>query len=364
MTHMMTDRRLPLHDEHVKLGAKMADFAGWTVPVSYAGISLEHQAVRQSAGIFDVSHMGKVRVQGPGAQDYLEKLFTNQIGNLANGKARYGLFLQEDGGILDDLIVYREAEDSFFLIINAATAEKDIKWMLEHIDAGVELTDLRKDLCILALQGPASPQILHDVAGPEASALEPFSFRYQNLFGARWLIAATGYTGERGFELIGPVEDAAKMLQDLLAKGEKLGVQPAGFGARDTLRLEAAMLLYGQDMCEKTSPLMAGLRWTCAFTKDFLGKDALLRQSKEGLSQKLVGFVMTETGIARHDYPVFVDDVEVGKVTSGTHSPSLNQSIGLTYLPSQYAEIGRRIDILIRGRKVAAEICKRPFYRK
>lgn len=355
--------RLPLHERHARLGAKFMEFAGWEVPIQYTTIVEEHQAVRQKAGLFDVSHMGKFRVRGERSRGFLDRVLSNGLRKIGHGRALYSLLLNERGGVVDDVIVYQIADDHFFIIVNASTREKDFAWLQDRLPVGVSLEDESAGSTILALQGPASGEILSAAWGQDFKSLRPFHFKSMKSGAAELLIAATGYTGERGFEIVGPVKSAAGILDRILEAGIPLGLRPAGFGARDTLRLEAALLLYGQDMNDDTTPLEAGLEWVVDYTKDFIGKEALLAQKERGLARRLAGFELTGPGVARHGYSVVQGNEVLGLVTSGTFSPTLSKAIGFAYLPADRAVEGLSLGVRIRDREVPCRIVKTPFYK-
>jgi aminomethyltransferase len=355
--------RLPLHERHARLGAKFMEFAGWEVPIQYTTIVEEHQAVRQKAGLFDVSHMGKFRVRGARSRDFLDRVLSNGLHKIGDGRALYSLLLNERGGVVDDVIVYQAAAEHFFMIVNAATRSKDFDWLQGRLPAGVSLEDESGESTILAVQGPASGSILAAVFGRDFKSLRPFHFMTVKDGGADLMIAATGYTGERGFEIVGSVASAGRVMDRILETGIPLGLRPAGFGARDTLRLESGLLLYGQDMDDETTPLEAGLEWVVDFTKDFVGKAALLSQKERGLSRRLAGFELTGPGVARHGYPIVRGTEVLGLVASGTYSPTLSKAIGLAYLPADRTAEGLSLGVRIRDREVPCRIVKLPFYR-
>jgi aminomethyltransferase len=336
---VQTLRRTPLFERHAALGARLVPFAGWEMPVQYSSISEEHRAVRTQAGVFDVSHMGQLRLVGDGAHAYLQARLTNDLDRIGPGGAQYTLLTNEEGGIVDDLIVYRR-DDDYLLIVNASNVEPD------HA-ALSEADDVSGEWALLAVQGPEALERL----GIE---VEPFTFREDEVLGVRCLVAGTGYTGERGCELGCAPDDAPRLWDAVLQRG----VVPCGLGARDTLRLEVCYPLHGNDITPERTPLEAGLGWACALDKDFTGVEVLRRQKEEGPREKLVAFVMEDTGIPRRGMPV----EEGGEVTSGTLSPTLGKSIGLAYVSASRAETGTEITIDVRGRPRAARIVKKPFY--
>jgi aminomethyltransferase len=336
---VQTLRRTPLFERHAALGARLVPFAGWEMPVQYSSISEEHRAVRTQAGVFDVSHMGQLRLVGDGAHAYLQARLSNDLDRIGPGGAQYTLLTNEEGGIVDDLIVYRR-DDDYLLIVNASNVEPD------HA-ALSEADDVSGEWALLAVQGPEALERL----GIE---VEPFTFREDEVLGVRCLVAGTGYTGERGCELGCAPDDAPRLWDAVLQRG----VVPCGLGARDTLRLEVCYPLHGNDITPERTPLEAGLGWACALDKDFTGVEVLRRQKEEGPREKLVAFVMEDTGIPRRGMPV----EEGGEVTSGTLSPTLGKSIGLAYVSASRAETGTEITIDVRGRPRAARIVKKPFY--
>jgi len=351
--------RTPLYEEHRSLGARLVDFAGWEMPVQYEGIKAEHQAVRNHAGLFDVSHMGEAFFRGPGAEEAVQRLITRDVSRLDEGQAGYSAVCYEDGGTVDDVIVYRRPDD-FLVVVNASNREKD----LEHFranseDLDVEISDETVDWGLLALQGPEAEALLQELTETDLSALNPFRFAEGEVAGAQTIISRTGYTGEDGFELYLPSDDAPRVWRELL----EVGATPAGLGARDTLRLEAGMCLYGNELDPETTPLEAGIGFAVHLDKEqeFIGQDALKKEKEEGLRKKLVGFEVDGRGIARHDYPIKVEEDTVGKVTSGTLSPTLNKAIGLALVSPGVED---RFEVVIRERPVEAHTVELPFYKR
>jgi aminomethyltransferase len=354
-------KRTPLFETHRALGARIVPFAGFEMPVQYTSILEEHAAVRNAAGLFDVSHMGEIHLTGPGAVASVERLVTCPVATLRPGRVRYGLLCNEDGGVVDDVTVYRLADDALFLCVNASNIEKDYRWIVRHAGDGARIEDRSDRLGLLALQGPASAAIL----GKRAT-LPPDSKRFRffegNVAGAPALISRTGYTGSDGFELYVAAEDCVRIWNALLESGGPLGLLPCGLGARDTLRLEAALPLYGHELDDTTSPLEAGLgRFVKRDTGGFLGAEAIERRAQAPATRALAGFVVEERGIARSDYPILHGGERVGVVTSGAPSPTLGKSIGLGYVPPALAVPDTRIEIGIRGRAVGARIVATPF---
>jgi aminomethyltransferase len=356
-------QRTPLYDVHVRSGARLVEFAGWEMPVQYAGILEEHEAVRRRAGLFDVSHMGEVVFRGPSALEALNRLFTNDLAKVADGQAQYGCLCRESGGIVDDVVVYRRSAQDLLVCVNAGNRQKDFEWLRDHAGPGVEVSNESDDWAQLALQGPLAVQILQRVTPLDLSTFKPFRFADGVAAGARCIVARTGYTGEDGFELFCRPDEASRLWDALVEAGKPEGLRPAGLGARDSLRLEVAYRLYGSDMDDDTTPLEAGLAWVVKLDKgDFVGREALVRQKAAGLPRKLVGFSLLDPGIPRHGFDVLRDGRKVGTVTSGTRSPSLKISIGLAYVPPALAAEGSTFAIDIRGRPAAAKVVKTPFY--
>ena len=353
--------RTPLHAAHLRHGARMVEFAGWDMPVQYAGLIEEHQAVREAVGLFDVSHMGEVIFRGPRALAALQAIFTNDLGKVADGQAQYGCLCRESGGIVDDVVVYRRSAEDLLVCVNAANRQKDFDWLRAHA-AGAEVANESDEWAQVALQGPKAPRVLKKLTSADLDAIKTYHHAPGTVAGVTCLVARTGYTGEDGFELFCPAGQAEKLWDSLIEAGRPEGIQPAGLGCRDTLRLEMAYRLYGSDMDDDATPLEAGLAWVVKFDKgDFIGRAALQKQRESGLSRKLVGFQLTEPGIARHGHPVVRDGRQVGVVTSGTRSPTLKTSIGLAYVPPALAAEGSALAVEIRGRAVAAAVVKTPF---
>ncbi|HSB20328.1 MAG TPA: glycine cleavage system aminomethyltransferase GcvT [Anaeromyxobacteraceae bacterium] len=354
--------RTPLYDVHVRSGARIVEFAGWDMPVQYAGILDEHEAVRTRAGLFDVSHMGEVVFRGPRALESLQRLFTNDLSKCADGQAMYGCLCRDTGGIVDDVVVYRRGAADLLVCVNAANRAKDFEWLRDHA-GGADVRNESDEWAQLALQGPAAPGVLQKLTSVRLSSVGTYRFTTGDVSGVPCLIARTGYTGEDGFELFCPPDRAAALWDALLEAGKAEGAAPAGLGARDSLRLEMAYRLYGSDMDDGTTPLEAGLGWVVKLDKgDFVGREALVRQKEAGLQRKLVGFTLTDPGIARHGYRALRDGQPVGTVTSGTKSPSLGIPIGLAYLPAALGAEGSTFAVEIRGRAAAARVVKTPFY--
>ncbi|ELR99242.1 glycine cleavage system aminomethyltransferase GcvT [Gloeocapsa sp. PCC 73106] len=357
--------RTPLFELSVAQKARMTEFSGWEMPVQYEGLKQEHQQVRTSVGMFDISHMGKFYLKGSDLISELEYLVSSSLSNLQPGQAQYTVLLNPQGGIIDDIIFYYQGKnseglDQGIMIVNAGTATKDKNWLNQHLKS--ELSDRSLDRVLIAVQGPEAVNKLQSLVEEDLSDLPAFGHITTTIASAEAFIARTGYTGEDGFEIMLPPESGQNLWRSLLSAG----VTPCGLGARDTLRLEAAMALYGQDLDETITPLEAGLNWLVHLdTKgDFIGRDKLEAQKSEGVSRRLVGLVMEGRQIARHDYPLLYQDKVVGKVTSGTLSPTLNKAIALAYLPTPLSKIGQEIQVEIRGKTYPAKVVKKPFYRK
>ncbi|MGI6149755.1 MAG: glycine cleavage system aminomethyltransferase GcvT [Firmicutes bacterium] len=355
-------KQTPLTAVHRALGAKMVDFAGFEMPVQYAGVIEEHLTVRRAVGLFDLCHMGEFDLEGPGALAVLSKLTTNDPAALQEGDIQYTMLTKPDGGIIDDILVYRTAT-GFFLVVNAANTAKDFAWIKEHLTPDATLQDRSSELALLAVQGPKSLPVVEKVLGLSLADLGSYTFLDTTYKDLPLRISRTGYTGEDGFELYLPNAGAEPLWEDLMAAGGDYGIAPIGLGARDTLRLEMRMPLYGNDIDETTTPLEAGLGRFVKFDKgDFLGRDALLAQKEAGVPRRLVAFVMAQRGIPRHGYPLF-DEAgdEIGHVTSGTLSPSLNQPIGTGYVKAELAAPGTTIFVGIRQKRLQAQIIKGRF---
>ena len=357
-------KRTPLFAAHEALGARFVDFGGWEMPVQYTGIIAEHQAVRQRAGLFDVSHMGEIGLRGPRALAACQALTVNDVGRLHDGQAQYSLLCLPSGGVVDDIIVHRIAPERLLLCVNAGNTAKDLAWVREH-HGGAEVVDRSAEVAQLALQGPRATDILMPVTDLPLREIPSFSFREGQVAGRRALVARTGYTGEDGWEIYCGAEAALAVWNALLDGGRPLGMAPAGLGARDTLRLERALPLYGHELTEETTPLEAGLGWVVRLNKgEFIGRDALRRQRETGVQRQLVGLMMHAPGIARQGYRIFHGPDAVGAVTSGTKSPTLGKAIALGYVASTWKEVGTKLGIEIRGRTSEAEVVPLPFYKR
>lgn len=354
-----------LTNTHIALGAKMVPFAGYNMPVQYVGINAEHETVRKAVGVFDVSHMGEFILKGEGALDLIQKVCSNDASKLYDGKVQYACLPNENGGIVDDLLVYRMDEKTYMLVVNASNIDKDWNWISKFNSFGVDMKNISDRTSLLAVQGPKAAQALQSLTHTDLSAMEYYTFVKGTFAGIdNVVISATGYTGAGGFELYFDNEHADKIWKAIFEAGAPFGIQPIGLGARDTLRLEMGFCLYGNDIDDTTSPLEAGLGWITKFTKDFVNSSNLAAQKEAGLNKKLVGFEMIDRGIPRHDYEICdASGKVIGKVTSGTQSPSLQKAIGLGYVQSDFAKEDTEIFINIRENLVKANVVKFPFYK-
>jgi aminomethyltransferase len=358
-------KRTALYAVHKAAGARMVEFGGWEMPVEYSGITQEHVAVRTAAGLFDVSHMGEIEVRGPQALALLQFVTSNDVSRLKDSQAQYTALMHPSGSAVDDCLVHRFAADHYLLCVNAANTDKDFDWILRQNSFGAEVRNASAEYSQLALQGPRAAAILARVAQPNPCDLKYYWFRRARCCDVDGILGRTGYTGEDGFEFYFPPDESTRVWKTLLEAGRAEGLIPAGLGARNTLRLEAAYPLYGHELDEETTLLEANLGWIAKLEKgDFLGRDVLLKQRAQGVRKKLVGFEMTDRGIARDGYAVWVDGKARGKVTSGSHAPFLKKNIGMAYLPPTLAEAGRGIQIEIRGKLVSARIVSLPFYKR
>lgn len=358
-------KRTPLYDEHIRMKAKMVDFAGWDMPIQYTSIIEETKTVRSSVGVFDVSHMGEIYIEGPQAIEFVNYVITNDFASIKFGDAIYSPMCKEDGGIIDDLIAYKIDSEKALLVVNAANKDKDYEWLREKAkNFSVSVIDRSDELALIAVQGPKAEELLQKMADIKLSEIGFYQFKNGRVRGIRAQISRTGYTGEDGFELLVDADAAVPLWRSILEYGEEFGIKPAGLGARDLLRLEASYLLYGNDMDETTNPIEAGLSWTVKFDKgDFIGKEALLKVKEEKPKRKLVGMILEGRNIARHGYKIFKDGEEVGFVTSGGYSPTLEKSIALGYVKVPYNKKGTELEIEVRKKTVKAEVVKLPFYR-
>lgn len=365
----MTDlKRTPLFEVYKDFGGKTVDFGGWELPVQFSSIKEEHEAVRTKAGLFDVSHMGEVDVKGPDSLKYIQKMVSNDVSKLKNGGAQYNIMCYENGGAVDDLLVYKIEDEHYLLVINASNIDKDYKWLEDHLEGNVQIKNISENTAQLALQGPAAVGVLQKLAG-ETDLSEIGFFKFQtevNLNGKKALVSRTGYTGEDGFEIYCDPKDAVALWREILEAGKEEGVIACGLGARDTLRFEANLPLYGQELSATISPLEAGMGFAVKLGKesDFIGKDALIQQKENGLARKIVGIEMIDRGIPRHGYLVFSGEEQIGEVTTGTQSPTSKRNIGLALLPAAYAVLGQEVEVEIRGKRLKAKVSSTPFYKR
>lgn len=360
-------KKTALHKTHERYGGKIINFAGWALPVQYEGIMEEHQAVRIAAGIFDVSHMGEVEIKGTDAFNFVQNLVTNDISVLEDNQILYTMMCYETGGVVDDLLVYRYNQDYYYLVVNASNVEKDFDWMLSNTkNYIVQLENISEKVSEIAIQGPKAEEILQKITQTKLSDLKFFYCKRDVLIdGVVCLVSRTGYTGEDGFEIYTSNEKIEQLWDKLMEVGKELGLKPAGLGARDTLRFEVALPLYGNELSKDISPLEAGLGYFVKLNNhDFIGKAALLKQKEEGLKRKTVGFEMKERGIPRHGYEVSIKDEIIGVVTTGYFSPTLKKNIGIALIDAKYSDLGSEILINIRNKKVKASVVNKKFYNK
>ena len=359
-------KRTPLYDRHRSLGGKLVEFGGWEMPVQYSGLTDEHHAVRTKAGVFDVSHMGEIRVKGPKAFEVVQRLTCNDVAALDDGKIQYSAFLTEQGTFVDDLLTYRLAADDYLLVVNAGNTPKDVAWAKAAQIDGVTIEDESPEWAQIALQGPLAERILQPLVDVDLASILYYRFRWAKASGFKSIVSRTGYTGEDGFEVYLPAAEAPAVWDAILESGRPLGCIPAGLGARDTLRLEAKLALYGNDIDDEHTPWEADLGWIVKMKKgDFVGREALEKQRAAGLTRKLAGFEVTGRGIARHGHLLKVDDTGAsGIVTSGTQTPTVGKAIGLAYLPADSTGHGTKLVIDVRGRELPAVVVPTPFYKR
>lgn len=352
-----------LTNKHISLGAKMVPFAGYNMPVSYTGLNEEHLIVRSGVGVFDVSHMGEFKLKGEKALDLIQQVTSNDASKLTDGKVQYSCLPNEKGGIVDDLLVYRYKADEYYLVVNASNIQKDWDWISKFNKYGVKMTNMSEEMSLLAVQGPKAISTLQKLTDVDLSKMEYYTFTIGKMAGIdNVIISNTGYTGAGGFEIYVMNSDAEKMWDAIFEAGKEFNIRPIGLGARDTLRLEMGFCLYGNDIDDTTSPIEAGLGWITKFTKDFTNRAAIEEHKKNGVSKKLVGFEMIDKGIPRHDYQIADSKGNIiGKVTSGTQSPSLNQAIGMGYVATEFASPDSEIFVIIREKPIKAKVIKMPF---
>ena len=350
---------------HDALGAKLVPFAGYNMPVQYEGINIEHETVRKGVGVFDVSHMGEFLITGPNALALIQKVCSNDAAKLFDGKAQYSCLPNNNGGIVDDLIIYRLNEEKYVLVVNAANIQKDWDWISSHNDVGAELKNLSDDYSLLAIQGPKAAEAMQSLTSVDLENMKYYTFEVADFAGIEHvIISATGYTGSGGFEIYCKNTEVEQVWNKVMEAGANYGIKPIGLAARDTLRLEMGFCLYGNDINDTTSPIEAGLGWITKFTKEFTNSENLKSQKEHGTDRKLVAFELDERGIPRHDYDIVDSNgKKIGIVTSGTMSPSLKKGIGLGYVPSIFTDIGSKIYIQIRKNKIPATVVKLPFYK-
>ncbi|WP_428067981.1 glycine cleavage system aminomethyltransferase GcvT [Chryseobacterium gambrini] len=356
-------KKTALYDKHVSLGAKIVPFAGFEMPVQYSGVTEEHFAVREKAGLFDVSHMGQFFIEGAGSKELLQYVTTNNVDALENGKAQYSCLPNENGGIVDDLIVYKMEDDKYFVVVNASNIDKDWDHISKYNTFGAQMTNASDEMSLLAVQGPKATEILQKLTETNLSEIPYYHFTVGSVAGvSEVIISNTGYTGSGGFEIYFKNESAEKLWDAIIEAGAEEGIVPCGLAARDTLRLEKGFCLYGNDIDDTTSPIEAGLGWITKFDKDFVSKETFAKQKEEGVTRKLVGFELTDKGVPRHDYPVV--DAEgnvIGKVTSGTQSPMKKVGLGLAYVDKPHFKLGSEIFIQVRNKNIPAKVVKASF---
>jgi len=361
-------QRTPLFEVYKEYGGKTIDFGGWELPVQFSSIKEEHEAVRTKAGLFDVSHMGEVEVKGKDSLPFLQKMMTNDISKIKNGSAQYTAMCYENGGTVDDLLVYKMEEHHYLLVVNASNIEKDYKWLEDHVEGDVILDNLSEKTAQLALQGPLAEQVLQKLAGnTDLSQIGFFKFQQEVILNnKKAVVSRTGYTGEDGFEVYCDAADAVDLWKAILKAGEQDGVLPCGLGARDTLRFESVLALYGQELSPEITPLEAGIAFAVKLNKeaDFIGKEALRKQKETGLTRKLAGIEMIDRGIPRHGYPVYKGEELIGEVTTGTQSPTLKRNIGLALIKTEYAGLESKVEVEIRGKRLKASVVPTPFYKR
>ncbi|MDN5316011.1 MAG: aminomethyltransferase [Thermoanaerobacterium sp.] len=358
-------KKTPLYDTHLKYGAKMIEFAGFSMPVQYESILKEHEAVRKNAGLFDVSHMGEIIIEGKDSEKFINYMLTNDITKISANQAMYSPMCYQNGTTVDDLLVYKFSNKKYMLVVNASNIDKDYNWIDENKNGyNIVVKNISNEISELALQGPKSQEILQKMTEYNLDDMKYYHFDKINLDGVDCLISRSGYTGEDGFEIFLKNDYAQPMWEKILAVGEEFGIKPAGLGARDTLRFEAGLPLYGNELSENITPLEAGLGSFVKLEKDFIGRDALFKQKQEGLKRKIVGFEMADNGIPRHGYDVYAQGEKIGYVTTGYLSPTLNKNIGMALISSQFATIGNEINIIIRNKHYKAFVTSKNFYKK
>lgn len=360
-------KRTPLFDVYKEYGGKTIDFGGWELPVQFSSIKEEHEAVRTKAGLFDVSHMGEVEVKGTDSLLFLQKMMTNDISKIRNGGGQYTAMCYENGGTVDDLLVYKIEDNHYLLVVNASNIEKDYNWLETHLEGDVAIDNLSEKMAQIALQGPIAQNVLQKLTETDLSQIGFFKFQQEVVLnGKSALVSRTGYTGEDGFEVYCDAVDVVELWKAILDAGKEDGVIPCGLGARDTLRFEANLALYGQELSPEISPLEAGIGFAVKLNKevDFIGKEALAKQKETGLSRKIVGIEMIDRGIPRHGYPVYKGENLIGEVTTGTQSPTLKKNIGLALIASEFTALDSEVEVEIRGKRLKAKVISTPFYKR
>lgn len=360
-------KRTPLFDDYAAYGGKTIDFGGWELPVQFSSIKAEHEAVRNKAGLFDVSHMGEITVTGSASEAFLQKLMTNDVSKLVNGQAQYTTMCYPTGGIVDDLLIYKVENNHYLLVVNASNIEKDFDWMKEHASDDVELMNKSDEYGLLALQGPLAQSILQTLTSKNLDEIGFFRFANDvEVAGKNVLVSRTGYTGEDGFEIYASSSDVSDLWSAILEAGKEVGLLPCGLGARDTLRFESCLPLYGQELSKDITPLEAGLGFVVKLNKetDFNGKSILADQKENGVPRKSIGIEMIDKGIPRTGYPVFAGEKQIGHVTTGTQSPTLKKNIGLVLIDAKFAEIGQQLEVEIRNKRLKAVTVATPFYKR
>ncbi|OED49112.1 glycine cleavage system protein T [Flavobacteriaceae bacterium (ex Bugula neritina AB1)] len=354
-----------LTETHKALGAKIVPFAGYNMPVSYEGVNIEHETVRKGVGVFDVSHMGEFLITGPNALDLIQKVTSNDASKLVDGKAQYSCLPNDKGGIVDDLIVYKMADEKYLLVVNASNIEKDWNWISSHNSMNAEMRDISDDYSLLAIQGPKASEAMQSLTSVDLGAMKFYTFEVDEFAGIEnVIISATGYTGSGGFEIYCKNSEVQQIWDKVLEAGADFGIKPIGLAARDTLRLEMGYCLYGNDINDETSPIEAGLGWITKFSKDFINSENLAKEKERGAERKLIAFELDEKGIPRNDYDIVDGNGKtIGVVTSGTMSPSLGKGIGLGYVPSVLSSVGSKINIQVRKKAIPATVVKLPFYK-
>ena len=361
-------KRTPLYDRHVALGATMTEFGGWEMPVQYTSVIDEHKNTRTLAGLFDVCHMGELEVKGPQALDLLQRVMSRNLAKQQIGEMKLSAITNEKGGIIDDVTIYKRADEHYMVVTNAATKDGDLEWILKARQqkglAGADVKDLSDEMGKIDIQGPVAQTILTEIVEGDLPALPFYHAMDTRVAGMPALVSRSGYTGEDGFEVYATISRIVEIWDLLLRVGDPHGIKPAGLGARDTLRLEAGMMLFGHEMCQTVTPYEVIYGWITDLDKDFIGRDALKRQKDEGIRRKLIGFELIDRGIARHGYPVIAVGEKIGEVTSGTFSPTLGKAIGLAFVPVKLKEPGTELEIEIRNQRVKARVVQLPFYKR